>query len=69
MSLVTLENVDFQVQGNYSCEAQCGPVVRTRTIQVQVFCESSTMSRQISVGGARPMKSASSVFFSFSLSV
>lgn len=56
VSLLTLENVDFQVEGNYSCEAQCGPVVRTRAIQVQVFCESSTMCRQLFVGGARPRK-------------
>lgn len=56
MSLLTLEDVDLQDQGNYSCEAQCGPVVRTRTVQVQVFCKSSTMSRQLSVGEARPRK-------------
>lgn len=56
MSLLTLEDVDLQDQGNYSCDAQCGPVVRTRTVHVQVFCESSPMSGQLSVGGARPRK-------------
>lgn len=56
VSMLTLEDVDFQVQGNYSCEAQCGSVVRTRTVPVQVFCESSTMSRQLFVGGTRPRK-------------
>lgn len=56
MSLLTLEDVDIQDQGNYSCEAQCGPVVRTRTVHVQVFCESSPMFRQLSVEGTRPRK-------------
>lgn len=56
MSLLTLEDVNLQDQGNYSCEARCGPVVRTKIVQVQVFCESSAMSRQLSVGGARPRK-------------
>lgn len=51
MSLLTLEDVDLQDQGDYSCVAQCGPVVRTSTVQVQVFCESSTVSGQVSVGG------------------
>ncbi|XP_075901672.1 vascular cell adhesion protein 1b isoform X2 [Nelusetta ayraudi] len=37
VSLLTLEDVDLQDQGDYSCVAQCGPVVRTRTVQVQVF--------------------------------
>lgn len=54
MSLLTLEAVDLEDQGNYSCVAQCGSVVRTRTVQVQVFCESNTVSRQVSVGEARP---------------
>lgn len=56
VSLMTLEDLDLQDQGNYSCTAQCGPVVRTRTVQVQVFCESRTVSGQVSVCGARPRK-------------
>lgn len=56
VSLLTLEDVDLQDQGDYSCVAQCGPVVRTRTVKVQVFCESSTVSGQVSVGRARPRK-------------
>lgn len=56
ISLLTLEDVDIQDQGNYSCEAQCGPVVRTKTVHVQVFCESSPMSRQLSVEGTGPRK-------------
>lgn len=52
VSLLTLEDLELQDQGHYSCQAKCGPVVRTGTVQVQVFCESSTVSEQVLVGGA-----------------
>lgn len=40
VSLLHLQDLDLQDQGGYSCEAECDSVIRTRDIQVHVYCES-----------------------------
>lgn len=42
LSLLHLQDMDLQEQGGFSCEAECESVLRTRTTQVHVFCESNT---------------------------
>uniref|UniRef100_A0A8C2Z1M4 Vascular cell adhesion molecule 1b n=1 Tax=Cyclopterus lumpus TaxID=8103 RepID=A0A8C2Z1M4_CYCLU len=37
LSLLHLQDLDLQDEGGYSCEAECDSVVRTSTVQVQVY--------------------------------
>lgn len=39
-STLVLEKLDLQDQGVYRCEAECGPVIRTRDVLVDIYCES-----------------------------
>lgn len=42
VSLLSIQELDLQDQGEYRCEAQCGSVVRAGSTYIQVFCEWGT---------------------------
>lgn len=48
VSLLSIQELDLQDQGEYRCEAQCGSVVRAGSTYIQVFCESRVISLNLS---------------------